>query len=133
MIEKELGAAMCKAFGRHLWKCFKLNNDEFQRGLPDYLLWGTGVPLMTLELKIAVNDSQALNKITPGQGSIIMSLQKTTHGTWLVFGASDATQGGVIWMAPNGKYTKNVFATGKDDLAEKLVEEIRTAVLQRRL
>ncbi len=129
MLEKELGSAMVKAFGKRLWKCFKLNNDEFQRGLPDYLLWATNIPLGTFELKIAENDSQALNKITPGQGSIILSLQKTMHGTMIVYGSSGADKGGLIWITPKGKHSETVFASSKDDLAEKLVAKIVNLIM----
>lgn len=89
MKESELGSTMATQLRKLGWTVFKLHNDGMQRGLPDYLAWGRGTPVVTIELKVAGSLAEALTSLTPGQESVLRSLALTETGAIVAYGNDD--------------------------------------------
>lgn len=94
MLEKDVGKVMRTAFQKKLWKIIKLHNTELQRGLPDYVMWNTGLPIINPELKTAKSGSMAINHLTPNQKSVLVSQSLSHTGSIVVFG--DKTPDGYV-------------------------------------
>ncbi len=130
MLEKELGAALFQALGKYRWKAFKLNNDEMQRGLLDYILWGDGIPVFQFELKRAGDHDGAIAAMNSNQWSIFKSQARSKYGSLIVWGEWEAKYGGIIWAKPtDGKvqthqYDVTIERPGKDALATAIAEKL---------
>lgn len=103
MKESELGSELSRALRVRSWSVFKLHNTAFQRGLPDYVMWHKESDVILFELKVAPDAEAAERALTPGQQSVLESLQKTMLGALLVY--ADATHAGFRLDRKDGQRT----------------------------
>lgn len=79
MRESQVGQKLTTFLAERGIKMFKLHNDQMQRGLPDYLLWGTDrIPVAFFELKKANTPREAQDALSSHQLSVLKSISKST-------------------------------------------------------
>ena len=86
MKESVLGAYVVSKLKAEKLQAMKLHGTKFQRGLPDYLIWGRDVPLLGAELKVASTFLEALDLLSGHQRSVLYSMAKSEHGALLIWG-----------------------------------------------
>ncbi len=93
--ETTLGSKTFAELRKHNMSAMKLHGSEFQRGLPDYLVWAPASVIVAFELKVASDTVQALNALSDNQWSVLHSLAQTCIGAHVAFGDVDARVCGV--------------------------------------
>ena len=117
MKEAELGRLVAVELRRRGWTVFKLRCDAYQRGLPDFLAWSVGGYVIPFELKVASDPEFAVKALSPGQSSVLRSLELTEVGSVLVFGdsmgSSKFTLTGGVTVCVKGGRSRTVLAAGE--------------------
>lgn len=115
-------------------KCFKLHNDEMQRGVPDYLCWGPGLPQFTFELKVAESPEGAVavleEKKNAAQFSVLKSMGLSHVGGIVVWGCRERLGLSILvsrkkwWHSDVIPVVNRHTAVAADHLVELLVQHL---------
>ena len=128
MTEGELGTAIATELRTLGWRAFKLHGDAVQRGMPDWICWRDGGPVIMFELKRATSWGKADQHITSGQRSVLESLANSAAGAFIVYGerAARLVQGGIAEWRGAQRTCTPIVGDSKADFAQRVAVELDT-------